>query len=359
VAVAQLPQHLHVEERPLLEPLGLQEPVPAAQERQPLAQLVLDGLQRAVELLGRRHVVTGRVDVDLGDPFLHLTPERVEAVDGVDGIAEQLDPDRRGLLVGRKDLDHVAAHAECPPVEVVVVALVLHGDEPADDGVPVHHLAFPQGQVHVSVRLGGADAVDAGDRRHHHHVPPLEQRAGGRVPHAVDLVVDERVLLDVGVRLRDVGLGLVVVVVRHEVLDRVVREEGLELAEELGGQGLVGRQHQRGAGDIRDEVGDRVRLPRAGHAAQHGVSAAVADEAGEIGDRPRLIAARRVLRRQAEHRASFARTRWERRPGISATNPAVSARGGAAACAWRRRTWGARDRAAAASPTRPAAGCPS
>ena len=48
---------------------------------------------------------------------------------------------------------------------------------------------------------------------------------------AVDLVVDRRVLLDVGVRRRHVGLWLVVVVVGDEVLDPVVGEELLELVE--------------------------------------------------------------------------------------------------------------------------------
>ena len=53
--------------------------------------------------------------------------------------------------------------------------------------------------------------------------------------------------LDVGVGARDVGLGLVVVVVGDEVLDRVVGEEALELAVELGGERLVGREDERGA----------------------------------------------------------------------------------------------------------------
>jgi hypothetical protein len=53
------------------------------------------------------------------------------------------------------------------------------------------------------------------------------------VAHAVDLLVDGRVLLDIGVGARDIGLGLVVVVVRDEILDRVLREEALELAVEL------------------------------------------------------------------------------------------------------------------------------
>jgi hypothetical protein len=45
------------------------------------------------------------------------------------------------------------------------------------------------------------------------------------VAEAIDLVVDRGVLLDVEVLGRDVGLGLVVVVVGDEVLDRVVGEE--------------------------------------------------------------------------------------------------------------------------------------
>jgi hypothetical protein len=92
VAVAQLAEHLHVEQRALLQPLGFQQAIAAAQERQPLTQLLLHGLQRAVELLGGRHVVAGRVDVDVAQPFLHLPAQRIHAVDGVDRVAEQLDP---------------------------------------------------------------------------------------------------------------------------------------------------------------------------------------------------------------------------------------------------------------------------
>ena len=48
----------------------------------------------------------------------------------------------------------------------------------------------------------------------------------------------------IGVGRGDVGLGLVVVVVADEVLHRVLREELLELAVELGRQGLVGGDDQ-------------------------------------------------------------------------------------------------------------------
>ena len=69
---------------------------------------------------------------------------------------------------------------------------------------------------------------------------------GGRQPHLLQLGIDLHVLLDVLVLLREVGLGLVVVVVGDEVLDGVVREELAELGVELGRQGLVVGDHQGG-----------------------------------------------------------------------------------------------------------------
>ena len=74
----------------------------------------------------------------------------------------------------------------------------------------------------------------------------VSSAVGGAVAQPLDLVVDRGVLLDVGVGLRDVGLGLVVVVVGDEVLDGVVRQQLAELVGELGGQGLVGRHDERG-----------------------------------------------------------------------------------------------------------------
>ena len=53
-----------------------------------------------------------------------------------------------------------------------------------------------------------------------------------------------------------VGLGLVIVVVRDEVLDRVVREELAELPVELGSQGLVVGEDQRRPLHRGDHVGD-------------------------------------------------------------------------------------------------------
>src|SRR6266704_405802 len=219
VAVAELAQHLHVEERSLLEPLRLQQAVALAQERQPLAQLLLDGLERSRELGRLGDVVARRVDVDPIEALEHRAAQRVDPGDRVDHVAEELDPERDRLLVGREDLDDVTPHSEGPAVEVVVVPLVLDGDQAPDDLVAVDPVALAELEVQPLIGVGLADAVDARDGRDHQDVAALEERLGRRVAHPVDLVVDQRVLLDVGVRLRDVRLGLVVVVVRDEVLD--------------------------------------------------------------------------------------------------------------------------------------------
>ena len=88
------------------------------------------------------------------------------------------------------------------------------------------------------------------------------------VAQPVDLVVDGRVLLDVGVRRREVGLGLVVVVVGDEELDPVLGEELPQLGGELGGQRLVGLDDEGGPLDLLDHPGDGRRLARAGDALQ-------------------------------------------------------------------------------------------
>ena len=111
---------------------------------------------------------------------------------------------------------------------------------------------------------------------------------------ALDLVVDRRVLLDVEVLRGDVGLGLVVVVVADEVLDRVLGEELAELVAELGGQRLVVRDHQRRALDSLDRRRHREGLARAGRAEQ-GLEALVGAEArGEPLDRLGLVRGGRV-----------------------------------------------------------------
>ena len=132
----------------------------------------LDAADRALHPLRAGDVVGGREDVHLLLLADDLAGERVQGVDPLDLVAEELDPDRE-LLVDRDDLDGVAAHPEGAAGERQVVAGVLHLDEPAQQVVALDLGADLEPDHPVDVLLRGAQAVDARDRRR-----PRSRRAG-------------------------------------------------------------------------------------------------------------------------------------------------------------------------------------
>ena len=176
--------------------------------------------------------------------------------------------------------------------KVGVVALVLHLGESLDRVALREFVALAQVQDHAVILGRVADAVDRRHRRDDHAIGTLQDRLGRRQPHLLDVLVDRRILLDVQVARRDVGLGLVVVVVRDEIFDRVVREEFAKLRIQLRRQRLVRREHQCGTPGARDDVGHRVGLARSGDAQQRLVREAVAETLDQLDDRLRLVAGR-------------------------------------------------------------------
>ena len=256
-----------------------------------LLHLDIDVGDRGAELVRRRHVVAGRVDVRLLALGKQLPGQRVQLGDPLDLVAEELDPDEP-VLRGRLELERVAADAEPGAGQRLVVALVLEVDEVAQHGVAAVLAADAQLEHGGAVVDGCAEAVDARDARDDDHVAPLEQRVGRRMPQPVDLVVAARVLLDVRVAPGQVRLGLVVVEVADEVLDGVVREELAELGVELRGKRLVVGDHERRPVGLLDDLRHREGLAGPGGAQQRLVALSALDTVDELGDRVGLIAGR-------------------------------------------------------------------
>ena len=267
-AEPDLAQHLHVVLRALAQAVGLQQLALGVELGRALVELAADLGDRALHRPLLDVVVRGRPDRDVLE-VVHdqLARQRVEVLQALDLVAEHQRAEGR-LRVGREDLQRVAAHPERAAPERGVVAVVLEVDELAQQLVAVHVAALEQDLAVVVVGLRRAEAEDRADRGDDHDVAAREQRRRGGVAQPVDLLVDRRVLLDVEVLARDVGLGLVVVVVGDEVLDGVGREVRPELVAELRRERLVVGEDQRRPLQLLDRRRHRHRLAGAGGAEQ-------------------------------------------------------------------------------------------
>jgi len=116
--------------------------------------------------------------------------------------------------------------------------LVENLHQPARDVIAPHTLPFFEQQQHAVVGFRRAESVDARDGGDDDGIAALEERARRGEAELVQLLVNRGFLLDVEIARGNVRFRLVVVVVGDEILDRIVREELLELVKELRGQGF-------------------------------------------------------------------------------------------------------------------------
>ncbi len=304
--------HLDVELRALLQPLRLQQPAGLVEALKLLLQLLLNAHDRLVQGRLRRDIMRIRINLHQCQVLRLLARQRVELGDALHLVAEHGDAPGAVLLVGREQFDGVAAHPEIAAREGDVVAPVLKRHKVGQQLPLRNAVAHLDRERHRRIGFNRADTVDAGDRGHDDDVVAFEQRARGGVAHTVDLLVDRAVLLDVGVRARDIGFGLVIVVIGNEILDGVIREERLELAVKLRRQRLIRRQDQRGPLRFLYHLRHCEGLARAGHAQQHLVALPRACRRDQLTDRGWLIAARLELRLDDQRPAALALLRARR-----------------------------------------------
>ena len=279
--------------------------IPRVQLGEAFAQLLFDAAHGAYQLLARGHVVRAGKDRHLVQLAQYLAAQRIHLGNGLDLVAEPFHAQGFLAFVGRKDLDHIAAHAELAAGKVHVIALVLDFDQAAQNRITPHLHASGQIDLHVEIGFRCADAIDAGHRRHNDHVAPGEQGVGGGVAHAIDLFIDERILLDIGIRRRDVGLRLVVVVVADEEMHGVVGKQALELAVELVGECLVVSHDQRGALGLGDDMRHGEGLAAARDAEQHLRWIASLDASDQLFDGAWLVPRGQQIALQLKRRRHF------------------------------------------------------
>ena len=198
-----------------------------------------------------------------------MAADGVEALYALNLVVPETDAETE-IGKGGEDVHRVALDAETAVGELYLVANVLPVQQLHKEVVAGDALAYFDVHSAALELFGVADAVDAAHRTDHDDVAPAAQQGrGGTQAEFVEVVVDCQVFFDISVGGGDVSLWLIVVVVGDEVFDSVVREELLELAVELGGEGLVMAEHQRGTLQLGDDVGHRKGLAAAGNTLQH------------------------------------------------------------------------------------------
>src|SRR6218665_3785933 len=111
------------------------------------------------------------------------------------------------------------------------------------------------------------------------------------MPESLDLSVDGGVLFDKGVGLRHICLGLIVVVIRHKVLDRIIGHKVAKLGCELGREGFVVCQHERWSLHLLNEPRRCRGFARARRTKEHNIALSRGDARNKLRDRRRLITA--------------------------------------------------------------------
>lgn len=106
---------------------------------------------------------------------------------------------------------------------------------------------------------------------------------------AIDLFVDRRIFVDICIGLFDVRFGLIIVVIRNEILDSVIGEQRAELLVELRGERFVVGDDEGGELDVFDDPGDRIGLTRTGNAEEGLLFHAIGIPSCELLDRRGLI----------------------------------------------------------------------
>ena len=153
--------HLQVEERALLQPLGLQQLALRIEFFQPLGKLDPDLLDRLAHGRTRRDVMAVGVNPHAHELVCLGAGERIKLDDLLDLIAKERDSPGAILGMRREDHDHVAAHAEAAALQRLAGAAVLQVDQLADERPLVNTPLQRKRDRHRGIGLDRADTVDA------------------------------------------------------------------------------------------------------------------------------------------------------------------------------------------------------
>ena len=246
-----------------------------------------------------------RENTDMCKLALDFPGKHINFRNPVDLIPEKFHPHSRIRTVGRKNLQSVPADTEGASVKIHLIAGVLNVDQFSDDLIPVLGHARTKRDHHVLEFLWRTQSVNTGYGGDDDNVLALRHGSSGREPELVDLVIDGRVLGNVGVRGWHICFRLVIIVIGDEILHRILREKLLKFPIKLRRQRLIVRQDQSRLIQLSNNIRHGKRLTRPRHPQQSLELISLLKSLHQFRNRLRLIPSWLVFRMQFKMIHSF------------------------------------------------------
>ena len=187
---------------------------------------------------------TGRKDAIGIKTLHHFEIYRLNCQNLINLIAPKNDTQNE-IGISKENIYCIALNPEISAIQFYLVAGIKCINQTTKESIPDQFLSPPY-LYHIGIEvLGITNTIQTRHRGNHQHIPSARKQGGSsRQSQLFNLLVDRQIFFDIGIANRQIGLRLVVVVIRNKILYGIFRKERFELAVQLGGECFIVTQHQ-------------------------------------------------------------------------------------------------------------------
>ena len=196
---SRLFEHLNIKIGSFFYTLCLQKLVFRFEIAYPLLQFFLDCFCCPFDHCTIHYVMGSREYCHMFQFSFDLTGQHINLRNPVDLVPEKFHPDCCIFLIGGDYFQHIPSDTECTTLKIHVISIILDLYQLADHLIPVFDHTRTQGDHHVLIVCRTTQTIDTGHAGHYDHIPPLCQRHGRRQTQLINLVIDRRILCDIGI----------------------------------------------------------------------------------------------------------------------------------------------------------------
>ena len=266
--MSDFPEHFEVVLRLLFKPMALEflsflcEPLAA------FVQFLLDGFKRRFKAFRTGHKELLGMNPGFFERIQRLPSDRVTDLNALDTIKIKHDANRV-VSAWHPDIHHFPAHPAFASPEVAGRTPILEFNQFAQEVAGLDRLTYMAAKMVFEKGLGWIESVDARYRGHDHTIWTRHERCNSGKALLFNTLVDAEFFVNVQVSLGEVGLGLIIVVMRDEIFHGVVWKIPHHLLMQLPSKGLVMTHDEGGYVQVLNDVRHGESLATSRYAEQH------------------------------------------------------------------------------------------